>query len=511
MPRAFATPAVGLTAAALVAFLGACDARKSGTESGSATVTDTAAATVSENKGAVALTTASDEARQLYLEGRTLSENLRAHDGRKLYEQAVAKDPGFAMAHYQLALNSATAKDFFGHLKEAVALSDKASDGERLTILATEAGGNANPTKALEYQKELVSKYPNDERAHFLLGNGWFGQQEYEKAIEQYRKATDINPKFAPAYNSLGYAYRPLEKYADAEVAFKKYIELIPNDPNPYDSYAELLMKTGRFDESIAQYKKALEVDPHFTNSRVGIASNLMYQGKHAEGAKLMDEQYRLSRDDGDRRFALFAKSIILVDAGKTDAALKEIEKEYALDARLGDSANMSGDALLLGNILLAAGRTDAAAKKFWQALDLVEKSSLSDDVKQDTKLADHYNQGRVALAKGDLAKAKSEAAAYEEGAKARANNFRIRQAHELTGSIALAEKRYDDAIAHLGQANQQDPQVVYWTALAWQGKGDAAKANALAAKAAKANVLPLATYAFVREKAWKMAEGPKS
>ena len=92
-------------------------------------------------------------------------------------------------------------------------------------------------------------------------------------------------------------------------------------------------MKTGRFDESIAQYRKALAVDPHFTNSRVGIATNLMFQGKHAEGAAEMDEFYQRARDDGDRRFALFAKSVILVDAGKTDAAVKEIEKEYALDA----------------------------------------------------------------------------------------------------------------------------------------------------------------------------------
>ena len=91
--------------------------------------------------------------------------------------------------------------------------------------------------------------------------------------------------------------------------------------------------------------------------------------------------------------------------------------------------------------------------RSFWQALELIEKSSLSDDVKTDTKLADHYNQGRVALAKGDLAKARTEAAAYQQGAKARSNKFRIRQAHELMGSIALKEKQYDEAIAHLGQA----------------------------------------------------------
>src|SRR5213078_59444 len=139
------------------------------------------------------------------------------------YEEAAAKDPSFAMAHYQLAANAATAKDFFAHLKEAVALSGKASEGERLTILALEAGGNANPAKALEYQKELVAKYPNDERAHFLLGGGWFGQQEYDKAIEQYQKAVELNPSYSPAYNILGYSYRAVEKYPEAEGAFKKY------------------------------------------------------------------------------------------------------------------------------------------------------------------------------------------------------------------------------------------------------------------------------------------------
>ena len=261
------------------------------------------------------------------------------------------------------------------------------------------------------------------------------------------------------------------------------------------------------FGESIAQYRKALSVDPHFTPSRVGIATNLMLQGKHAAGAALMDELYGRARDAADRRTALFVKGVILVDAGKTDAALEQIWKEYELDAKLTDSANMSGDALLMGNILLDAGRTDEAAKQFRQALDLVEQSSLSDEVKQDTRLADRYNRARIALAKVDLATAKSEAAAYAEGAKARQNRFRIRQAHELEGSIALKEKQYDGAIAHFAEANQQDPKVVYLTALAYQGKGDAVKAKELAARAANANVLPLVSYAFVRTEATRMAE----
>jgi tetratricopeptide (TPR) repeat protein len=504
MPRALTSPAVRLTAYGLLALLVGCSPRnKSGPETASATITDSAAGTV--EKRTVTLTTSSNEARDLYLKGRKLAEELRIQDGRELFKQAVAKDPSFAMGHYQLALTSPSAKEFFGHLNEAAKLSDNATEGERLMIQIAEAGGNAQPKKALELAQDLVAKYPDDERAHFILGNQWFGQQDYDQAISEYQKAIAINPEFSGAYNSMGYTYRPMKKYAEAEQAFKKYIELIPNDPNPYDSYAELLMKTGRFDESIQQYKKALSINPRFGNSRIGIATNLMLQGKHTEAAAEAQKLYDAARDDGDRRFSLFTRSVIFVDAGKTDAALKEIEKEYALDAKLADTANMSADAVLLGNILLNAGRTDEAAKRFWQSLDLVEKSGLSNDVKEDTKLAAHYNDGRVALAKGDIAKAKTEAAAYASGAAARNNVFRVRQAHQLNGGIALHEKDYDTAISELSQANQQDPQVIYTLALAHQGKGDTAKAKELAAEAANANVLPLASYVFVRAKAKKL------
>ncbi len=282
-------------------------------------------------------------------------------------------------------------------------------------ILALEAGGNAAPAKAMKYQEELVAKYPEDERAHFLLGNGYFGRQDYDKAIEQYRAATDDQPALLSAYNLLGYAYRAVENTTMPETSFKKYIELVPGDPNPYDSYAELLMKTGRFDESIAQYRKALAVDSHFTASQVGIATNLMFQGKPDEAAAAMDDLYRRARDDGDRRTALFVKGVILVDAGRPTRPQGDRARVRARRT-LADSANMSGDTLLIGNILLDAGRTDEAAKRFRQALDLVEKSGLSAEVKQDTRLADHYNRARIALGRGELATARAEARSYAEG-----------------------------------------------------------------------------------------------
>src|ERR671920_1329886 len=195
----------------------------------------------------------------------------------------AAQDPTFALAHYSLALSAPTAKDFFEHLRQAVALADKASEGERLMILGLQAGANADPTLQREYYERLTAQYPRDERAHFLLGNAYFGQQEYGKAVSEYKRSVELAPQYAPAYNLLGYAHRAEGQFQAAEKSFKKYIELIPNDPNPYDSYAELLMKMGRFDEAITQYNKALAIDSNFINSHFGIAAALAYQGKASE------------------------------------------------------------------------------------------------------------------------------------------------------------------------------------------------------------------------------------
>jgi tetratricopeptide (TPR) repeat protein len=70
---------------------------------------------------------------------------------------------------------------------------------------------------------------------------------------------------------------------------------------------------------------------------------------------------------------------------------------------------------------------------------------------------------------------------------------------------IALQEKGYDAALAHLQQANQQDPYVLYRMGLAHEGKGDGAKAKELFRKAADFNGLPTLNSAFARAKTRKL------
>jgi tetratricopeptide (TPR) repeat protein len=476
--------------------------------SGCANVEETKGPAVASNAGSdsgkIPVTTASEDARKEFLQGRDLQEKLLIQDSIQHFDKAISLDPNFALAELNRANVSPTGREFFDHLKKAVSLSDKASSGERLLILGNEAGANGNAAKQKEYLDQLVAAYPNDERAHFNLGGYYFGQQDMPQAIEHYKKATVLNPTYSTAFNILGYAYRQNADYANAETAFKKYIELIPKDPNPYDSYAELLLKMGRFDESIAQYQKALAIDSNFINSHQGIAAALMYQGKPDEAAAELQKITDKARSDAERRTALFALTVVDVDSGKMDKALAEVDKQYSLGEKTNDIPAMTGDLQLKGNIMLEMGQPDEAKALFERGLKMTEDSNLSQEIKDNAKLFHHFDLTRVALAKKDLTTAKAEAEMFRKGTENKKNPFQTKQAHELLGMIALEAKDYDTALAELQQANQQNPHDLYRLCQAYQGKGDMGKAREFCTKAANFNSLPQINLAFIRMKAAK-------
>ncbi len=469
------------------------------------------AASAAPDSGAkIPITTKSEDARKEFLQGRELSEKLQAQDSVQHFDQAIALDPEFASAELARANAAATAKEFFEHLNKAVALADKVSEGEKLRILATQAGANGDVVKQKAYFEKLVAAYPNDERALFNLGAFEFAQQDYAQAIEHLKRAPELAPNYSPAYNMLGYAYRQAGDYANAEQAFKKYIELIPNDPNPYDSYAELLLKMGKFDESITQYRKALMIDSHFVPSHFGIAADLLYLGKSDEAAAELQKMAEQARNDGELRTALFGMAVVASDSGKLDKAVQAMDKEYAVAEKKNDVAAMAADLQAKGNIIAEMPKYELAAQQFDRSLQMVEASSLSQEIKDNAKLLHHFNLSALAIGKKDYASAKTHAEEFRQGAEASKNPAQIKLAHELAGRIALAQKHYDDAITELEQANQQDPRNLYRLGQAYQAKGDKEKAQKFYTEAAGFNSLPALNYAFVRSKAQKMAASTK-
>jgi tetratricopeptide (TPR) repeat protein len=462
----------------------------------------------SPDNGKIPITTKSAEARSEFLQGRDLSDRLLAQDSWAHLQKAVTLDPEFASAEMALATSSPTAGEFLDHMNKAVRLADKASEGEKLTILAAQAGVNNDVVKQKDYLEKVAAAFPNDERAQFNLGNYYFGQQEYPQAIEYDKKATEIAPNYSPAYNILGYSYKQTGDYANAEQAFQKYIQLIPNDPNPYDSYAELLLRMGKYDESITQYRKALSLDPNFSSSRFGLSGDLTYLGKTGEAEAELQTMAARARNDGERRTAFFGLAVLASDAGNFQKAEQAMDLEYAVAEKKSDVLSMAADLQAKGNIAGAAQKYDDAKQYFERSQQIMQDSNLAQEIKDVATLQYHYDLSTIAAGKKDFALAKTEQEEFRKGADASNNPVQVKQAHELAGIVALAQKDFDTAIAELQQANQLNPQNLYRLGQAYQAKGDTAKAHEYFGQAASFNSLPQLPYAFIRVKAQKMAGG---
>ena len=462
----------------------------------------------SGESAAIPITTKSDEARSLFLEGRNLIETLHIAESQEKFSAAAAADPDFALAHLGRAQSAPTAAIFFESLEKAVALAPRVSPGERHQILAFQAAVNSDPDGQLEHLNALVEMYPDDERAHNLLGNFRNGRQEYEQAVQHYSRAIELNPRFTAAYNILGYAYRFLERYDDSERTFKEYIEVLPNEPNPYDSYAELLMRMGRFEESIAQYRKALEVDPGFTPSYIGIGNDEIFLGRTADARKTFQTYYDEATNDGLRRNALFWTAAAWLHEGKRDEAIGEIRRMMEIAERSGDLANVSGDHLLIGNVILETGGSpDEALASFVKAVEVSDRADQPEEVKEAARRNHLYQEALVALAKKDLATAKAKAEAYWKAVDVEKVTFEVQQTHELAGRIALAEGDVAKGIAELEKANQLDPRILWKLSRAHAKAGHADEARAWAEKAAGFNQLNFAL-SYVRKDASAAAAG---
>ena len=452
-----------------------------------------------ESKAAeIPITTTSDKAREAFIEGRDLNERLRGTDAHGFFARAVALDPNFAWAHLLAGFTGSTNQEFFDSLARAVDLVERVSEGERLLILATQAGVNGNPEEQRDYLTRLVERYPEDKRAHNALGGFHFGRQEYEEAIVHYRRALEIDPEYSPPYNQMGYAHRFLGDFDAAEAAFRRYIELIPDDPNPYDSYAELLMKIGRFEESIENYRRALQADENFIASYAGIAHNQSFLGRGEAARETLETLRGKARNVGEERAALFWTVLTYVHEGDYESALVSCDELRSLAEDGGDWAAVAGDRNLTGDLLLAAGRFDEAAASYEASIAAIDKADVSDEVRQNVRRNTLFEKARLLLARGDFDGARALALDYGAAVAARGIPFEVRQHHELEGRLAMAAGDAAAAVGHLEQANQQDPRVLLLLAEAYRDQGMTAEARDFAARAADYNGLGI-NYAYAR------------
>jgi serine/threonine protein kinase/Tfp pilus assembly protein PilF len=215
--------------------------------------------------------TENSEAYQLYLQGRFFWNRRTAGGANKsieYFQQAIAKDPNFALAY------SGLADSYYSLARNSAALSPK------------EAGAKA--------------------------------RQAAEKAIE-------IDASMGQAHASLGLVLLTFDwDFAGAEREFKRAIELDPAYPYVHIWYAELLDTTGRYQQSITEAHKAVELEPFTPILRYNLAFSLLlcsqFEGSELEFNKLLEM---------DPNFPLvhYGLAEIMMHQKRFDQAVSEMEK----------------------------------------------------------------------------------------------------------------------------------------------------------------------------------------
>ncbi|MGH7562806.1 MAG: tetratricopeptide repeat protein, partial [Gemmatimonadota bacterium] len=233
--------------------------------------------------------------------------------------------------------------------------------------------------------------------------------------------------------------------------------------------------------------------------------NNQMFLGQGDQARATADALFAKAPNDGVRRQALLWKAASYLHEGNQAQAIQVLKERRAIAENTSDWLTVSGDDVLIGRTLLDLGDTQKAAERFAWSIEEIEKAEVPEETKEGIRRNHAFNDALVALAQGDLAAAKEKSAAYHTAVQTPAIPFELRQDHELMGRISLAEEKGSEALAHFGQANQQDPRVLLLTGQAYQASGNAEAAADMIRQAAEFNQLSF-PLSYVRGEAKGMA-----
>jgi tetratricopeptide (TPR) repeat protein len=439
-----------------------------------------------DQKEEMAITTTSDEASQLFIQGRDKWENIEIVAAAELLDQAIEKDPDFALAYLYRAFTGRGYPLYRENLNKAVSLIDKISEGEKHFILFNQAGADGDGVKEKAELDKLLQLLPNDKRVQYYAGAYYYATiDDYAQAMNHFNNVKVLDANYAPVYNLIGYCQSQLENYDQAEEAFKMYIKLIPDSPNSYDSYAELLLKLGKFDASIEQYQKAYETDARYTVALGGIGDNFIFKKDFEKAREYYQQQFDNAQNLGGKLSALFWKITSFVHEGNIEEAIKTCEQRSSFSKENNHPTGMISSYNFAGYILTESEEFEKASEYFDNARKIIETASLSAEDKASYTLTADMNKCYLFTARGELDAATAEAERCKQIVDKRQNMEEMQTLHLYTGQLEMKKDNIDVALEHFTKADMESPYTWYYLALAQEKKGNNEQASKLFNKVA--------------------------
>jgi len=285
--------------------------------------------------------TSNTEAYQLYLKGKFYW-NKRTGESLKqavdFYQQAIEKDPSFALAYSGLAETYVLFSSY-----------DVASGADSMPQ------AKAAALRALAIDESLAE-------AHTALGF-YLSNYEWDRvgSEKEYRRAIELKPNYATAHHWFGADLANVKRFDDSLTELRHAEELDPLSPIIGTNFGDTLLLARRFDEAIAQYKRTLTSNPNFVYAHLALGRAYGSKGMYPEA--IAETRRAIELDFGSSAKGYLG--LWLAKSGKRDEALKlldELKQEATKNYIQGDTI-----------ALIYIGLGDKA-----EALNWLEKHMLS-------------------------------------------------------------------------------------------------------------------------------------
>ncbi len=240
-------------------------------------------------------TTRSAEAARLLAAGEADLRSFRWQRAERALSEAVAADPGFAMARaalaeVQAALGQQQQSERSAQAADSLALRLRDTT-ERLTVQLRLS--NLERPFAARRDSLLALLAPRAPGSVIVARTrALAAEQRRDWAAEEaaWRDALAADPNDASAWNQLGYLAARQGRYAEAEAHLARYAYLAPDLANPHDSLGEILLYQGKLDEAERELKAALSLQPDFFPSLLNLALVHLARGRVEKGTALLEK-----------------------------------------------------------------------------------------------------------------------------------------------------------------------------------------------------------------------------
>jgi tetratricopeptide (TPR) repeat protein len=146
-----------------------------------------------------------------------------------------------------------------------------------------------------------LEKYPQDFRAHMVLGALYLARLNAGAAVPMAEAAVKIQPKDPDAHNLYGSALAAVGRVPESITQYRSAVELRPDFTNARFNLANALARSGRFEEAIADYRQVLAAYPNddlakqrMSQALVRYGDALTRQGQGEQAARQFEEALRL-------------------------------------------------------------------------------------------------------------------------------------------------------------------------------------------------------------------------